>query len=147
MGARQAVTAMLVTLVLLLLHHPASAQKGKDADAPDGIQCYTCGLETVDPHLDKPGSYSVRVYKSTAKVTTQYKMYNHSCDEMDRKEGQDVPVRLTSDDFTSVKLNTAIKEASGGQYDLTGDGFEIYEEDFILLREKVPDLPEWGKSQ
>ena len=55
--------------------------------------------------------------------------------------------RLTSDDFTSVKLNTAIKEASGGQYDLTGDGFEIYEEDFILLREKVPDLPEWGKSQ
>ena len=41
----------------------------------------------------QPGSYSVRVYKSTAKVTTQYKMYNHSCDEMDRKEGQDVPVR------------------------------------------------------
>ena len=35
----------------------------------------------------------MRVYKSTAKVTTQYKMYNHSCDEMDRKEGQDVPVR------------------------------------------------------
>ena len=55
-AAHQAVTAMLVaaTLVLLLLlHHPSTAQKGKDADAPDGIQCYTCGLETVDPHLDK----------------------------------------------------------------------------------------------
>ena len=51
----------------------------------------------------------MRVYKSTAKVTTQYKMYNHSCDEMDRKEGQDVPVRRvfgTDGEKVSDKLET-----------------------------------------
>ena len=37
--------------------------------------------------------------------TTQYKMYNESCDLMDRREGQDVPV--------SIKLSELSKEGVG----------------------------------
>ena len=31
------------------------AQKAKkeDESLPEGIKCYTCGLETIDPELDK----------------------------------------------------------------------------------------------
>eukprot|EP00090_Calanus_glacialis_P033111 TRINITY_DN54930_c0_g1_i1.p1 TRINITY_DN54930_c0_g1~~TRINITY_DN54930_c0_g1_i1.p1 ORF type:complete len:250 (-),score=63.23 TRINITY_DN54930_c0_g1_i1:78-827(-) len=118
------------------------SQGQEDDQKESGISCYTCGLETVDPHLDKPGSYSTRVY--THKTELEFKMYNHSCDEMDRKEGQDIPVTLTSIDMPGVKLNTAVKAASGGKYDLV-KGFEIYEEEYVLLREKVPELDEWDK--
>ena len=37
--------------------------------------------------------------------TTQYKMYNESCDLMDRREGQDVPV--------FIKLSELSKEGVG----------------------------------
>ena len=35
----------------------------------------------------QPGSYGVRVFNTPQ--LTEYKMYNHSCDQMDRKEGQE----------------------------------------------------------
>ena len=81
---------------------------------------------------------------------TDYKMYNHSCDQMDRKEGQDVPVKLTFDDMVvegvGEKANLELVTATGGQYDLKR-GFEIYQEDYKKLRESVPDLPKWEESQ
>ena len=51
----------------------------------------------------QPGSYGTRVYSSDQ--TTQYKMYNESCDLMDRREGQDVPV--------FIKLSELSKEGVG----------------------------------
>ena len=49
------------------------------------------------------GSYGTRVFSTDQ--TTQYKMYNESCDLMDRREGQDVPV--------FIKLAELSKEGVG----------------------------------
>ena len=98
--------------------------------------------------LCQPGSYGVRVYSTVQRM--EYKMYNHSCDQMDRKEGQDVPVVLSFDvlsqEGVGEKANLELITATGGKYDLK-KGFEIYEEDYKLLRESVPDLPKWTESQ
>jgi len=138
-------------LTFSVLIQCSQGQKKKKSDKellPEGIKCYTCGLETIDPEEDKPGSYGVKVY-STPQLT-DYKMYNHSCDQMDRKEGQDVPVSLNFDDMVvegvGEKANLELVTATGGQYDLKR-GFEIYQEDYKKLRESVPDLPKWEESQ
>lgn len=51
----------------------------------------------------QPGSYGTRVYSTD--TTNAYKMYNESCDLMDRREGQDVPV--------FIKLSELSKEGVG----------------------------------
>ena len=65
-------------------------------------------------------------------------------------KGQDVPVVLSFDELSQEgvgeKANLELITATGGKYDLK-KGFEIYEEDYKLLRESVPDLPKWTESQ
>ena len=77
-------------------------------------------------------------------------MYNHSCDQMDRKEGQDVPVHLTFEELVKEgvgeKANLELVSSTNGEYDLK-EGFEIYQADYEKLRENVPDLPKWLESQ
>ena len=64
--------------------------------------------------------------------------------------GQDVPVVLSFDELSQEgvgeKANLELITATGGKYDLK-KGFEIYEEDYNLLRDSVPDLPKWTESQ
>ena len=80
----------------------------------------------------------------------EYKMYNHSCDQMDRKEGQDVPVFLTFDELSTEgvgeKANLELLDSTNGKYDLK-KGFEIYQAKYEELRENAPDLPKWTESQ
>jgi len=95
-----------------------------------------------------PGSYGVKVFSTPQRM--EYKMYNHSCDQMDRLEGQDVPVKLSFDELSQEgvgeKANLELITATSGKYDLK-KGFEIYQADYKVLRESVPDLPKWSESQ
>jgi len=144
------VTSCHLLIVLTLAHITKGQVKKKDEEEllPEGIKCYTCGLETIDPEADKKGTYGVKVY-STPQLT-DYKMYNHSCDQMDRKEGQDVPVHLTFEELVKEgvgeKANLELVSSTNGEYDLK-EGFEIYQADYEKLRENVPDLPKWLESQ
>jgi len=139
-----------IVLIISILAHIAKAQKKKKEEEllPEGIKCYTCGLEIIDPEEDKPGSYGVKVF-STPQLK-EYKMYNHSCDQMDRKEGQDVPVFLTFDELSTEgvgeKANLELLDSTNGKYDLK-KGFEIYQAKYEELRENAPDLPKWTESQ
>ena len=96
----------------------------------------------------QPGSYGVKVFSTPQ--PKEYKMYNHSCDQMDRKEGQDVPVFLTFDELSTEgvgeKANLELLDSTNGQYDLK-KGFEIYQAKYEELRENAPDLPKWLESQ
>ena len=69
---------------------------------------------------------------------------------MDRLEGQDVPVKLSFDELSQEgvgeKANLELITATSGKYDLK-KGFEIYQADYKVLRESVPDLPKWSESQ
>ena len=52
--------------------------EGQNVD--DGISCYACGLEEVDPEIDEPGSYGDFRKEGTPPGK---KMYNHTCDIAD----------------------------------------------------------------
>lgn len=52
----------------------------------DAVTCYTCGLENVDPDSDQEFSYGIDPGEGK-------KMYNHSCDLMDKKTGQELAPR------------------------------------------------------
>ena len=96
----------------------------------------------------QPGSYGIKVFSTPQ--PKEWKMYNHSCDQMDRKEGQDVPVFLTFDELSTEgvgeKANLELLDSTNGQYDLK-KGFEIYQAKYEELRENAPDLPKWTESQ
>merc|ERR1719433_2537109 len=49
----------------------------------DSVTCYACGLLSIDPEVDVPGSYSINPGEGK-------KMYNHSCDLMDNGVSGDV---------------------------------------------------------
>ena len=44
------------------------------------VSCFTCGLEEIDPEIDKPGSYGDERKEGTPPGR---KMYNHTCDIAD----------------------------------------------------------------
>jgi len=131
-------------LVLTCLVFVSQGQKQKKEEE-SLIECYTCGLETEDPELDEPGSYGTRVYSKDDK--TSYKMYNESCDLMDRREGQDVPVFIKLSELSAegVGQKAHLELLSVSSYNLEV-GFEIYEKDYNDLRDLVADLPEWKAS-
>merc|ERR1712156_52070 len=131
------VVSMLTCLVFVC--------KGQKKEEKSLIECYTCGLETEDPELDVAGSYGVRVYSTAQK--TDYKMYNESCDLMDRREGQDVPVFIKLSELSKegVGQKAHLELLSVSSYNLEV-GFEIYEKDYNDLRDLVADLPEWKAS-
>jgi len=154
---------------LLLLLHLTIAQESETGEVAEGVKCYTCGLEEVNPHVDKDGSYSNRVHLNEANevVESGLRMYNHSCFEMNSRTGQDVPFILTWDilnqymttldhtDAVMEKLNTmgrvtTEKGTYNYGYKLKPDGFKVYEDLYeelvIRLKEnpcvpKKPDLP------
>jgi len=154
---------------LLIVAVKAQQQKDDEPGESEGVKCFTCGLEEINPHADKPGSYSNRVHleeESYEVQDTGLKMYNHSCFEMDSRTGQDVPFILnweklntfmsTLDHTNAVmeKLNsigsvTTEKGTYSYSYNLQ-PGFKVYEdlyEELVLrLKEnpcipKQPDLP------
>ncbi|XP_023348541.1 uncharacterized protein LOC111717266 [Eurytemora carolleeae] len=116
-----------------------------------GIQCYTCGLDEVDPNLDQPDSYNTTVDPGRA---TGNKMYNESCYLMETKTGQNVPITLTAGEvepyMKSVEELTAVVQflkSANPKWDLE-TGFLIYEEEYIVMKAKLksggqPAIPEW----
>jgi len=117
-----------------------------------GIECYTCGLEEIDPEIHKIGSYSVRVEMGK---DLGHKMYNHSCYEMETKTGQNVPIKLTTidleDQMASVEdLQEVVNflKAANSEWDLE-KGLVIYENEYAVMRERVrtsskPEIPDWS---
>jgi hypothetical protein len=47
--------SLYICLLLFPNHDHLMYQGQEDDQQESGISCYTCGLETVDPHLDKVG--------------------------------------------------------------------------------------------
>jgi len=116
-----------------------------------GMKCYTCGLEEFDPDLDKRGTYNITVVPG---VNKGYKMYNHTCWEMDNLKGQNVPFMFTRD----LLLNemATVEEADevvthmktiNSNWNLE-KGFLIYQNDYeniqgLLINAKKPGIPDW----
>lgn len=65
-----------LTFILLLILPAGSLLVSGAWGDWESVSCYTCGLASISPETDKPGSYGV--IPGYGK-----KMYNHSCDLMD----------------------------------------------------------------
>jgi len=132
---------VFIGLVLAGLFRPSSGT----------VSCYTCGLEVVDPEEDNPGSYSL-----TVNGTKGLKMYNHSCDEMDRKKTQVVPIVITKDiidPFMERAEDTIeiVEYFKSHNKDLE-TGIKFYEKEYLDEMQRVkkaqkPALPAWSKYE
>eukprot|EP00088_Acartia_fossae_P027302 TRINITY_DN28040_c0_g1_i1.p1 TRINITY_DN28040_c0_g1~~TRINITY_DN28040_c0_g1_i1.p1 ORF type:complete len:262 (-),score=17.48 TRINITY_DN28040_c0_g1_i1:79-831(-) len=116
-----------------------------------GIKCYTCGLEEYDPNLDKAGTYNTTVVPGKE---TGYKMYNHTCFEMNTKTGQNVPFTFTRelllDEMATVEEADEVAKylkTANPRWNLD-KGFLIYESEYLtmiglLSKDKKPAIPDW----
>lgn len=115
------------------------------------VSCYTCGLEVFDPEVDNPGSYSL-----TINGTKGLKMYNHSCDEMDRKKSQVVPIVITKD-IIDPFMERAEDTIEIVEYFKTVNkdleaGIQFYESEYLdemqlVKKAQKPALPAWSKFE
>ena len=80
----------------------------------DSVTCYACGLLSIDPEVDQPGTYSINPGEGK-------KMYNHSCDLMDNgvnnnnvfRGGQDLDPKSNYDVLWETKEYQICKTENG----------------------------------
>ena len=80
----------------------------------DSVTCYACGLLSIDPEVDQPGTYSINPGEGK-------KMYNHSCDLMDNgvnnnnvfRGGQDLDPKSNYDVVWETKEVQICKTENG----------------------------------
>jgi len=71
---------LTLLLIISLSYNFVQGQEKEGQTVEDGISCYACGLEEVDPEIDEPGTYGDFRKEGTPPGK---KMYNHTCDIAD----------------------------------------------------------------